>query len=385
MKMNKFFGVLMAIAALSFAFTSCNKDTDVIKLKANSITLTVGESYKVPVEKASGTITWSSANEQIAVVSAEGEITAIAEGQAVVTAKVGKASANVSVNVEAASEGGSAPDLDKPADGLLQVVIEIPEGSECRGIALKGTFGDDVWSGEDTYMGIVDGVSVGNAPVDGNIYKFTAIEGYANWYTVTVPATEAMEFKVCLIFAGDGSWQGQATGVALHECNFSTLEPVISGDGQCKSMGANGGLLYLSIGGWNKSECAEAVKYTVTVTVPACEGAEIPSIVGSFNDWNATELPMTLVEGSTYTIEVEAQPTEEFKFAGSVSGWDNEIQYYDEGDPANDVAPEWKGINNMKFNEEADENNNIVLDFSDAEKFRWKACGEEEPDVEPTE
>ena len=359
--MKKLFGTLMAVAALVVAFTSCNKE-DVIKLKADQITLSVGDTYKIPVDKASGAITWASSNEAVATVNQDGLVSAIAEGSAAVTATVGKAKATVSVTVSAGGDDPSdAPDLEKPADGKLQVVIQIPAGSECHGIALKGTFDGSEWSGEDTYIG-ADGAAT---PVSGSIYRFAAIEGYENWYTVTIDATEALEFKVCLIYAGDGSWQGQATDVALHSCGFSSVEPEISGDGQCKNMGANGGLLYLHIGGWQKSECVveEVVKRTVTVTVPEC-GFEVPSIVGSFNSWDATAIPMTLVSGFTFTAEVDAVASDEFKFAGSVSGWDNEIEAYD---AENDT---WNGLGNEKFGDQTTFN----FDFSNPELYRWKAC-----------
>lgn len=372
MKFNKIVAAMLAIVA--FAFVACKNDTDVIKLKLNKMSLKVGETYTIPVEKASGTIAWASSAPAVATVNEQGTVTAVAEGSAAITATVGKAVATVDVTVanDGGGEGG-APDLDAPAQGTLRVVIEIPAGSECNGIALKGTFDGENWSGENTYLG-EDGAQT---PVDGAIYKFTKVEGYANWFQVEVPAAEAMEFKVCLIYANDGSWQGQATGVELHSCNFSTVEPEITGDGQCKSIGANGGLLYLHIGGWQKSECVieEKVRYNITLFIPEC-GSEIPSIVGSFNDWNATEYPMTHDRGLIYTIAVEAVPSDEFKFAGSVSGWDNEIQYWDEGDPLNDVPGEWKGLQNMKFSEEADDTNFIMLDFSDPEKYRWSACDE---------
>jgi len=363
MKMNKFFGALMAVAALAVAFTSCKpKETDVIKLKIDKMTLEILESYTIPVEKASGTIVWSSSNIEIASVSEQGEVLAINEGECVITATVGTAKANVAVTVISGGEGGDAPDLEKPADGKLQVVIEIPAGSECNGIALKGTFDGSEWSGENTYIG-ENGAAT---PVDGPIYKFTSIPMYENWYTVIVDATEAMEFKVCLIYAGDGSWQGQATGVELHPCNYSTMEPEISGDGQCKGFSANGGLLYLKIGGWQKSECVveEEVLRTVWVTVPEC-GFEVPSIVGSFNDWDATAIPMTLAEGNMYYAQIYAVASDEFKFAGSVSGWGNEIQMYD---TENDT---WNGLGNIKFGDAIE----FRYDYSDPELYRWSLCG----------
>ena len=369
--MKKFFGAMMAVAALLVAFTSCQpKDNDVIKLKANQITLSVGDSYKIPVDQASGAIAWTSQNPEIATVNEEGLVKAIAVGQTVVVATVGKASANVTVIVEEGGQTGNAPDLEKPEDGKLGVVIEIPEGTECHGIALKGTFDGSEWSNENTYLG-ADGAQT---PVDGAIYKFAAVEGYPNWYQVIIPATEALQFKVCLIYAGDGSWDGQAEGVETHPCNFTTVDNgEMSDEGQCMNLGANGGLLYLKIGGWRKSECVieEKIMRTVFVTVPEC-GFEIPSIVGSFNGWDATAIPMTLVEGFKYKAEIEAVASDEFKFAGSVNGWGNEIQMYDAENDA------WNSLGNTKFGAET----NFEYDFSNAELYRWSLCAADTTAVE---
>ena len=373
MKMNKIFGTLMAIAALTVAFTSCKKDTDVIKLKIDKMTLEVLESYKIPVEKASGTIVWSSSDILIASVSEEGEVLGISEGECIITATVGSAKANVAVTVANGEDPDEAPDLEKPADGKLQVVIQIPAGSECHGIALKGTFDGDNWSGEDTYLG-ADGAAT---PVDGAIYQFAAVEGYPNWYQVIIPATEALQFKVCLIYAGDGSWDGQAENVETHPCDYSTVDnSEMSGEGQCMNLGANGGLLYLKIGGWRKSECVveEELERVVTVRVPEC-GFEIPSIVGSFNGWDATAIPMNPLlggDGFTFTATVTAVASDEFKFAGSVSGWGNEIQMYDTENDA------WNGLPNTKFGAETTFN----FDFSDPDVYRWVLCAADSTAVE---
>ncbi|MBQ7438966.1 MAG: Ig-like domain-containing protein [Paludibacteraceae bacterium] len=366
MKLNKVFAALMAVVTL-VAFSACNKESqDVIKLKLNKANLTVGQTYTVPVEKASGDITWTSSNEAVATVDAQGTITAVAEGSSAVKATVGKASATVDVTVTAGGQTGGAPDLDAPAEGKLLVVIEIPEGTECNGIALKGTFGEPnetgdgyLWSGEDTYLG-EDGAQT---PVAGKIYKFEAIKDYANWYKVEIPMTEALEFKVCLIYAKDGSWEGQATDVALHSCNYSSVAPTIDG-GQCKEFNATTGLLYLSIGGWNKSECVEEVLVDrkVTVIVPEC-GFEIPSVVGSFNGWDATAIPMTLVENYTYTATVQAYASDKFKIAGSVSGWDNQPLFYD---AENDG---YVGMNDTPFGNDTE----FTLDFSAG---KWMLCSD---------
>ena len=364
MKLNKVFAALMAVVTL-VAFTACGGKEDVIKLKLNKMNLEVGQTYTIQVEQASGDITWATSNDKVATVDTKGMVTAVAEGQAAITATVGKAVATVDVTVAASAPSAGAPDLDAPANGKLKVVIEIPAGSECNGIALKGNIdGDDThWSGANTYLG-EDGAQT---PVDGKIYKFAAIEGFPNWYQLEMPCYDALQFKICLIYKDDSSWEGEASGVALHDCNFSNIEPTIEG-GQFKDFSANGGLLYVKVDGWKKSECVQEVLEArhVTLIVPdnTC-GAEVPSIVGSFNGWNATEIPMTLVAGSTnkYEATIQAYGSDQFKFAGSVSGWDNEPQQYDA------EKDEYRGLDNVNIGNEKE----FAIDLHDG---KWKACAE---------
>ncbi|MBO4622039.1 MAG: Ig-like domain-containing protein [Paludibacteraceae bacterium] len=109
--MKKLFGTLVAIAAILVAFTSCKKDTDVIKLKVSQIEISVMGHQVIEVEKASGPIVWSSQDINIASVDEKGDVFGVAEGKTIVTATVGKAKANVEVTVKA---GGVTP----PAAGI---------------------------------------------------------------------------------------------------------------------------------------------------------------------------------------------------------------------------------------------------------------------------
>lgn len=370
MKLNKIFAAMMAVVTL-VGFSACNQQgADVIKLKLNKMTLTVGQTYKVPVEQASGTITWATSDEKVATVDAEGVVTGVAEGNAAITATVGTAKATIDVTVGGSIPGGGIPDIDAPANGYVTFVIEIPEGTECNGIAFKGTRNSS-WidcSGEDTYIG-EDAENVG----PDKCIKFVAIPDYPNWYQATYKlgaepwGDDNVLFagKICLIYAGDASWQGQAVDWEYDE-NYTTSVHSISGDGNIQV--SSTGLVYVKIGGWNKSECVVEVQHDVKVTliVPTNEcGFEIPSIVGSFNGWNATEIPMTLVSGETnkYEATIKAYPSDEFKFAGSVSGWDNEPLFYD---AEND---EVKGLDNVKVGDGTE----FAFDCSTG---KWKACDE---------
>ena len=104
--MKKLFGTFVAVAAILIAFTSCKKDTDVIKLKVSQIEINVMGHQKIEVEKASGTIIWASQNINIASVDENGDVFGVAEGETAVTATVGKAKATVKVIVKA---GGVTP------------------------------------------------------------------------------------------------------------------------------------------------------------------------------------------------------------------------------------------------------------------------------------
>lgn len=260
------------------------------------------------------------------------------------------------------------PEVDAPADGYVTFVIQVPAGSECNGIAFKGTLNGSAWVGANEYLG-----EEGPASKDACI-KFEAIDGSKEWFKATYKLGAEpwgddairMAGKLCLIYTDDSSWEGQAKEWEYNE-EYSTADHSISGDGNIQVHAT--GLVYVKVAKWNKSECAEVVlkQRHVVLVVPTNDcGFEVPSIVGSFNSWNATEIAMTPVAGEEgkYEATVTADAADEFKFAGSVSGWDNEIRAYDkESDELKDNNP------NIAFGEETE----FLIDYSDG---KWKACAE---------
>ncbi|MBQ9339826.1 MAG: hypothetical protein IJS13_05780 [Paludibacteraceae bacterium] len=283
----------------------------------------------------------------------------------------GKQPADTTV-VPVEPSGDELPDLDKPAAGILRIVLEIPEGTECNGIALKGTFGEPndagdgtIWSGENTYLGKAGAAT----PVDGEIYRFAAYEGSKKYYTLDLPVGEnptALEFKVCLIFANDGSWQGQANKAVIHECNWSSVAPAVDG-GQFKFAEANpsGQLLYINTGKWLTSECAAPVDYKLTVYTPAFCGEEFDiEVVGSFEGWGSNPVALVKAEDGKYTATIPANEGAEVKVRG-VGGWDKEIQFY------NAETDEWGGVANAVL--PAEDQLDVTLDFR-GDNFRWNVC-----------
>jgi hypothetical protein len=155
--MKKLFGTFVAVAAILIAFTSCKKEgTDVIKLKVSQIEINVMGHQKIEVEKASGTIVWASKDINIASVDENGDVFGVAEGKTIVTATVGKASANVEVTVKA---GGVTP----PAG------ISVTDNSLADWEALPKEFVFSAECSDEAAMFGINGVAVYADPIYLNI------------------------------------------------------------------------------------------------------------------------------------------------------------------------------------------------------------------------
>lgn len=210
------------------------------------------------------------------------------------------------------------PEVDKPAEGYVTIVLNIPEGTECNGIYMKGCINGNDWSGENTYIGLED------AQADAaNAVKFEAIDGSKTWFKATFKLGEGgLQGKICLKYENDGSWQGQATGVKVDEENTTVTLTEISGEGQFViAADAPAGVLYLGIGGWQKSECEvvenRAAEFVVTI-IPETEGGSLPEgdviFTGNFDDkgWGDSDRVMTKNADGTFTWKGEI-PGKNFK------------------------------------------------------------------------
>ena len=82
-----------------------------ISLNRAVLALDVGEKETLKVnEETEETCTWSSSDPTVATVSDSGEVTALAAGNAVITAKVGDAEATCSLTVKDAGDSTTTPD-----------------------------------------------------------------------------------------------------------------------------------------------------------------------------------------------------------------------------------------------------------------------------------
>ena len=103
--MKRSFYFLISFAALMMSAVGCVKDIQVeaVRVEPETLTLAPGETFSLTVtvqpEDADYVLDFSSNNEDVATVSAEGEIAAVAEGEAVITVKAGNFSATCTVTV----------------------------------------------------------------------------------------------------------------------------------------------------------------------------------------------------------------------------------------------------------------------------------------------
>ena len=160
---------------------------NVITLNRAVLALTVGDRETLKVnEETEGTCAWSSSDPAVATVSDSGEVTAVAAGNAVITAKVGDAEAACSLTVKAAGDGTEPTDTTKPTDTQKVdvsklVITATSEGGyvgELAATSETGVFEMSAKKGEVWKLGIkgttaavtwsIDGDSSGVCTLDGD-------------------------------------------------------------------------------------------------------------------------------------------------------------------------------------------------------------------------
>lgn len=239
------------------------------------------------------------------------------------------------------------PEIAKPDEGYVTFAIQIPEGTECHGIAIKGTTDGANWVGADQYLAADGSIAAPDACA-----KFEAIADAKNWYKVTIKAgagyaspddetvTNYIAGKFCLIYAGDGSWQGQAVDWKYvdSEC---TAAVSVSNDGNFQ-VNATTGIVYATIGGWQKSECVvvaprENFTFNVTIEGTVPEGKMI--FTGNFDEkaWGESDREMTKVSEGNYT------------WTGTIPGVGFECKVFVD----NDGAQAWAVGDNFKVADDA--------------------------------
>lgn len=177
-------------------FTGGKTDTPVqaLTLSQRNADLTVGSTVKLTASGGESIVSFSSSNEAVATVSADGTVKAVGEGSAVVTAKAGDLTASCSVDVKAAGQEPEPVKPDVPATSLtLRSIFQaegtsldefsIAPGGEVR-MVVDGTDSVVTWKIDDTSVATIsaDGVVTG---VSSDASKVTTITATVDGQTLT--------------------------------------------------------------------------------------------------------------------------------------------------------------------------------------------------------
>ena len=161
-------------------FTGGRADTPVraLTLSQRNADLTVGSTVKLTASGGESAVSFSSSNEAVATVSADGTVKAVGEGSAVVTAKAGDLTASCSVAVKGTEQTDvpATNALFLQSSGGLTGQFSMNPG-ETASVEVVGSSAPVTWSSSDSQIatvdasGIVTGVSSGlaiiTAAVDG--------------------------------------------------------------------------------------------------------------------------------------------------------------------------------------------------------------------------
>lgn len=161
-------------------FTGSKPDTPVqaLTLSQRNADLTVGSTVKLTASGGESIVSFSSSNEAVATVSADGTVKAVGEGSAVVTAKAGDLTASCSVAVKGTEQTDmpATNTLFLQSSGGLTGQFSMNPG-ETASVEVVGSSAPVTWSSSDSQIatvdasGIVTGVSSGlaiiTAVVDG--------------------------------------------------------------------------------------------------------------------------------------------------------------------------------------------------------------------------
>lgn len=153
-------------------FTGDKTDTPVraLTLSQRNADLTVGSTVKLTASGGESIVSFSSSNEAVATVSADGTVKAVGEGSAVVTAKAGDLTASCSVAVKGTEQTDvpAANTLFLQSSGGLTGQFSMDPG-ETASVKVVGSSAPVTWSSSDSQIatvdasGIVTGVSSGSA------------------------------------------------------------------------------------------------------------------------------------------------------------------------------------------------------------------------------
>ena len=164
-------------------FTGGKTDTPVqaLTLSQRNADLTVGSTVKLTTSGGESIVSFSSSNEAVATVSADGTVKAVGEGSAVVTAKAGDLTASCSVAVKG-TEQTDAPDVPAKSDLVLQSIYGSSGEFSCNigeavPLEVEGTNAAVTWSSSNSQIVTVDASGTATAVASGKATVTAAVDG----------------------------------------------------------------------------------------------------------------------------------------------------------------------------------------------------------------
>lgn len=158
----------------------------VLTMNKTSVELTVGSSFALTVSGADK-VAFSSSDEAVATVSANGTVQAVSTGSAVITASAADTTATCRVAVTAAVDQPDTPsgkDLSLKAFGSEVTVQFSFNVGETVPLEVDGTESSVTWSSSDTKIATVDASGVVTAVSSGKANITASVEGQ----TLTIEA-----------------------------------------------------------------------------------------------------------------------------------------------------------------------------------------------------
>ena len=138
----------------------------------------MGSTVKLTASGGESTISFSSSNEAVATVSADGTVKAVGEGSAVVTAKAGDLTASCSVAVK----GTEQTDVPAKSDLVLQSIYGSSGEFSCNigeavPLEVEGTSAAITWSSSNSQIVTVDASGTATAVASGKATVTAAVDG----------------------------------------------------------------------------------------------------------------------------------------------------------------------------------------------------------------
>lgn len=123
LRKSLFMTAMFLIMCCMMLLPSLDVSAATVKLSASTVTLNVGQSKTIKVKGTSKKVKWSSNKKSVATVSSKGKITAVGQGTATVTAKIGKKSYKCKVLVYHQTSSGNAA-VDKKVRSIINKEIK---------------------------------------------------------------------------------------------------------------------------------------------------------------------------------------------------------------------------------------------------------------------